>query len=110
MKHLYYSLGAWVLSWAIAAGFGTWFAAVEHISTAHGIYWATTTVETVGYGDIAPHTGTGYWIAEFTMLLGIPMWGLTFGLFTSWLTSLHIWDAHEQLKQHVSDQMGNGAS
>lgn len=105
-KHLVYALAAWVLSWVIAGGFGTWMAHAQHLSLGHGIYWATTTVETVGYGDIVPKTGTGYWIAEFTMLLGIPMWGLTFGLFTSWLTSLHIWESHNAMKEHINSKNG----
>jgi voltage-gated potassium channel len=37
------------------------------------IYWAITTVTTVGFGDIAPKTGLGRVIASFMMLLG---WGI----------------------------------
>ncbi|WP_213954607.1 ion transporter [Variovorax sp. dw_954] len=37
-----------------------------------GVYWAITTMTTVGFGDIAPKTGVGRMIASVMMLLG---WG-----------------------------------
>ncbi|MEJ8822063.1 ion transporter [Variovorax humicola] len=37
-----------------------------------GVYWAITTMTTVGFGDIAPKTGAGRMIASVMMLLG---WG-----------------------------------
>jgi len=37
------------------------------------IYWAITTITTVGFGDIAPKTGLGRVIASLMMLLG---WGI----------------------------------
>ena len=35
-----------------------------------GIYWTIVTITTVGYGDIAPATGLGQFIASLTMLTG----------------------------------------
>lgn len=37
-----------------------------------GVYWAITTLTTVGFGDITPHTAVGRLIASVMMLLG---WG-----------------------------------
>ncbi|MGD9942437.1 MAG: ion transporter [Burkholderiaceae bacterium] len=37
------------------------------------IYWAISTLATVGFGDITPHTGLGRFIASVMMLLG---WGV----------------------------------
>lgn len=37
-----------------------------------GVYWAITTLTTVGFGDITPHTAGGRLIASLMMLLG---WG-----------------------------------
>lgn len=38
-----------------------------------GVYWAITTLTTVGFGDITPKTDLGRFIASFQMLLG---WGI----------------------------------
>lgn len=38
-----------------------------------GIYWAISTLATVGFGDIVPHTSLGRFIASAMMLLG---WGI----------------------------------
>lgn len=35
-----------------------------------GIYWAITTVSTVGYGDIVPHTPLGKFITTLAMIMG----------------------------------------
>jgi voltage-gated potassium channel len=39
-------------------------------SIGKSIYWAITTLTTVGYGDIVPHTVIGKIIASFMMILG----------------------------------------
>ncbi|MGI8848483.1 MAG: potassium channel family protein [Candidatus Dormibacteria bacterium] len=40
-------------------------------STWDGVWWAITTVTTVGYGDIYPHTTGGRIVAIALMLVGI---------------------------------------
>lgn len=53
---------------------GAVFASVEkdqHLTTWDGIWWAMTTVSTVGYGDIYPKTDGGRVIAMSIMLVGI---------------------------------------
>ncbi len=53
---------------------GAVFAAVEkeqHLTTWDGVWWAVTTVTTVGYGDISPKTDGGRIIAMAIMLVGI---------------------------------------
>jgi voltage-gated potassium channel len=55
---------------AVAGGAG--FAALEKgQSTAEGIYWAVTTMTTVGYGDLSPATTGGKMLAVVVMLVGI---------------------------------------
>jgi voltage-gated potassium channel len=62
-----------VAAFGILAG-GAAFAAVEtrqDLSAWDGVYWALTTVTTVGYGDIGPETDAGRAIAIAVMLTGI---------------------------------------
>jgi voltage-gated potassium channel len=47
------------------------FASVENTSIGNGLYWAITTMTTVGYGDITPKTPEGKAIAIAVMLVGI---------------------------------------
>ncbi len=53
-------------------GAGTAFADIEHKQTVwEGLYWAVTTVTTVGYGDVAPVTTGGRILAVVVMFVGI---------------------------------------
>ena len=49
------------------------------------IWWAATTVTTVGYGDRFPTTGTGRLIATGLMLGGIALLGVVTATLASWL-------------------------
>ena len=50
------------------------------------VYWAIVTLTTVGYGDIAPHTGFGQLIASVVMILGYAIIPIPTGIVTSELT------------------------
>jgi voltage-gated potassium channel len=50
---------------------GAAFASVENTSMGNGLYWAITTMTTVGYGDMTPKTAEGKAIAIAVMLVGI---------------------------------------
>jgi voltage-gated potassium channel len=43
----------------------------EGYSTWDGVWWAVTTMTTVGYGDLYPHTTAGRLLAIVVMLVGI---------------------------------------
>ena len=52
-------------------------------SIPQSIYWAIVTITTVGYGDIAPATPLGKFIASFIMLLGYGILAVPTGIVTT---------------------------
>ena len=50
-----------------------------------GVWWAVTTIATVGYGDTHPVTATGRGIAICLMAGGVALLGVVTGTFASWL-------------------------
>jgi ABC-type amino acid transport substrate-binding protein len=52
----------------------------------HAIWWASTTISTVGYGDIVPLTNAGRLFAMFWMVFGMISVGFLSGTFSSQLT------------------------
>lgn len=54
------------------------------------VYWAITTVTTVGFGDITPKTDLGRTLASFSMLLGWGILAVPTGIVTSEMTSQRI--------------------
>jgi voltage-gated potassium channel len=50
------------------------------------VYWAITTVTTVGFGDIAPKSDTGRFIASLMMLLGWGILAVPTGIVTAEMT------------------------
>jgi voltage-gated potassium channel len=51
------------------------------------IYWAITTMTTVGFGDIAPKTGLGRFIASLMMLMGWGVLAVPTGIVTAEITT-----------------------
>jgi voltage-gated potassium channel len=52
-------------------------------SIPHGIYWAITTVTTVGYGDVVPVSNLGKMVGSFVMLMGYGLIALPVGIIAS---------------------------
>ncbi|WP_428648206.1 cyclic nucleotide-gated ion channel [Roseibium sp.] len=52
-------------------------------SIPHGIYWAITTVTTVGYGDVVPVSNLGKMISGVVMLMGYGLIALPVGIIAS---------------------------
>lgn len=53
------------------------------------VYWAVTTMTTVGFGDLAPHTALGRLIATVMMLLGWGVLAVPTGIVTAEMTARH---------------------
>lgn len=56
-----------------------------------GVYWAITTMTTVGFGDIAPKTGLGRLISSAMMLLGWGTLAVPTGIVTAEMTARRIY-------------------
>ncbi len=52
-----------------------------------GVYWAVVTLTTVGYGDIAPQTPFGQFVATIVMVLGYGIIAVPTGIVTAELTA-----------------------
>jgi len=75
-------------------------------SVGDGIYWAITTMTTVGYGDITPKTTEGKVIAVSVMLVGIGFATLIIGAIAERFTTTVIHDVElteEDLLEQVRD-------
>jgi len=73
---------------AISVILGTimyWVEGPEHGFTniPKSIYWTIVTLTTVGYGDIAPQTGLGQFIASFVMIMGFGIIAVPTGIVTA---------------------------
>jgi voltage-gated potassium channel len=55
------------------------FSSAANISYGNGIYWALSTMTTVGYGDITPHNSIGKVIACIVMVVGIGFFAVLTG-------------------------------
>ena len=55
------------------------------------VYWAITTMTTVGFGDIAPHTDIGRLIASLMMLMGWGVLAVPTGIVTAEMTTQRLY-------------------
>jgi voltage-gated potassium channel len=94
---------------------GAAFGVADHVGVWDGLYFATTTATTVGYGDIAAHGWLPHVLAVVMMITVIPLFAATFSLFTSGLANIHVQraeraisDAADDIKEHVTVQVNGG--
>jgi voltage-gated potassium channel Kch len=89
------------LIWIVAIAI---FGVIEHLVDPKsfdnvwlGMWWATQTVTTVGYGDAVPDQAGGQLIASILMIGGLSF----FAVITGMITSLFV--ARQQDERHASD-------
>ncbi|CAL2079338.1 ion transporter [Tenacibaculum sp. 190524A02b] len=75
-------------------------------SIPRSVYWAIVTLTTVGYGDIAPHTPLGQFIASIIMILGYGIIAVPTGIVTSEMTKSDI-HLNTQSCPHCSHEQHN---
>ncbi len=73
------------------------FAAAEKVSIGNSFYWAITTMTTVGYGDIVPHTAIAKVVACVMMLVGIGFVALLTGAIAQRFLSVETADVRESV-------------
>ena len=88
---------------------GIAFAYAQGILKWDGLYFATTTGTTVGYGDITPHGWLPHLIAVALMVIAIPLFGASFSLFTAGLAAaqvrLRLRDTERNIKAHLEERL-----
>lgn len=94
---------------------GATFGIVNHVGVALGMYFATVTATTVGYGDITPRGWLAHVITVLMMLTIVPLFASVFSFFTTGLTAKHVdvktSEQTEHLKEHVTASVnGNGST
>jgi voltage-gated potassium channel len=82
---------------------GAAFASAEKQSIANGIYWAITTMTTVGYGDITPKTPEGKLVAVFVMLVGIGTATLVIGTIAQRFVHADVTETIEETEDENDD-------
>jgi len=68
-----------------------------------GVWWATVTLTTVGYGDYSPESFLGRWLAAFVMLGGIGCVAILTGILASEIQEAKI--EHKDLTPELDDDL-----
>jgi voltage-gated potassium channel len=86
---------------------GAGFAAVEkHRSTWDGVFWAVTTMTTVGYGDITPQTNAGRVIAIAVMVVGAGFFTLLVGAVAQRFIQVEVREDVARAEREVEAELG----
>jgi voltage-gated potassium channel len=92
-----------LLAGLTAVGGGAAFAEVEKRSTWDGIYWAVSTMTTVGYGDVTPKSDGGRAIAMAVMIVGIGFLSLLIGAIAEQFVAADVAEAEAELEVTQDD-------
>ena len=92
-----------LLAGLTAVAGGAAFAAVEKTSTWDGIYWAVSTMTTVGYGDVTPDSPGGKAVAMVVMLVGIGFLSLLIGAIAERFVAADVAEAEAELEVTQDD-------
>ena len=77
----------------------------EEVSTWDGVWWAMTTVTTVGYGDLYPHTNLGRGIAIVVMLVGIGFLSLLIGAVSERFLAAELRQETKEVEREVESDL-----
>jgi ion transport protein/cyclic nucleotide-binding protein len=90
-------------SWVVAAGISAADTGTQYVRS---LYWAITTMTTVGYGDITPSRNIEYIITMIVMMLGASMYAFIIGNIASLVSKLDaakasFWSRIESINQFL---------
>lgn len=66
-----------------------------------GLWWAVTTVATVGYGDLTPTTMNGRIIAAALMIIGVGLFGIVTAVMSSWFLGARMDKQHDSEEDRI---------
>jgi voltage-gated potassium channel len=78
------------------------FSSAENISYGNALYWAITTMTTVGYGDIAPQTTTAKIVASIVMVVGIGFFAILTGAIAQRFLATEVIELQEEERDLVT--------
>jgi voltage-gated potassium channel len=94
-----------LLALITALGGGAAFAAAEDVDIFDGVWWAVTTMSTVGYGDLTPETTVGRLVAMFAMVVGIGFLSLLIGAVSERFVSASVEDEVVAVEHGVEEDV-----
>jgi Ion channel len=77
----------------------------DEVSTWDGLWWAATTITTVGYGDLYPETDTGRAVAILVMLVGIGFLSLLIGAVSERFLAAGLHEEVEEAEAEVAEDL-----
>lgn len=105
MKHHHAALGTISVAGVLDFAAGAWYASAAHIPLTSGLCYALGVATTSG-SSVPGGTGAQERLITALMQLTIlPLFGATFSLATSSLSSLHVWAAERSIKEHVEARL-----
>jgi len=103
VKHHHVALATAAAAFGLDIPLGVEYGRAEHIGIWHGIYCALATAVTAG-GDVNPVNTEGYVLMTLVCVTVVPLFGATFSLFTSALSSVHVRPLHRLLRDQDESQ------
>ena len=86
------------------------FSAADKVGYGNSLYWALSTMTTVGYGDVTPHSALAKVIACVMMIFGISFFALVTGAIAQRFLAAGVADAERDLQSgQAAVQSGQAA-